>query len=339
MKAKLFRRTEFYLALMIVLVCLVFGGINGSFYSASHILDLLRACIVKGIFAMGCLLVIISGGMDVSFPAIAAFSYYLTVKIFTSGSEPTGSLLSMIMLSALFGAILGMINGWLGATLKIPPLIITLGTSSIFGGVLLNFIGSTEIMIVPDYVLEFSRTNLITIKQGNVTTGLNVGFLFLIAVVVLVALLLRYTMLGRGIYTVGGNPDAAKRVGLPVKPILMFVYTAAGMCAGLAGIVYNMMFKWIQPKDLTTQGPMMVIAAVVLGGANITGGKGTVLGTVLGLLLITIVNNSMILVGIPSVAQTFFVGVAVLVGVGVSSYQNLRASRRVHEVEADENQG
>lgn len=332
MKKKLLRSTEFYLGLIIVLVCVSFGAINNSFYTSSNVLDLLRACIVDGIFAMGCLLVIISGGMDVSFPAIAAFSYYLTVKIFTSGPEPTGSLFLMIALSCVFGMILGMINGWLVSTLQIPPLIITLGTNSIFGGILLNFIGSTEIMIVPDYVEAYSETNLITVTQNGVTTGLNVSFLFLIAVVIFVSILLRYTMLGRGIYAVGGNMDAAKRVGFNVKRILIFVYTFAGFLAGLAGIVYNMMFRWIQPKDLTTKGPMMVIAAVVLGGASITGGKGTVLGTVLGLMLITIVNNSMILVGIPSVAQTFFVGAAVLVGVGVSSYQNLKAKRQVHEV-------
>ena len=140
---------------------------------------------------------------------------------------------------------------------------------------------------------------------------------------------MRYTMLGRGIYAVGGDEVSAQRAGFNVFAIHFFIYCFVGALAGITGITRASMMLNANPTNMLGL-EMMAIAAVVLGGARVTGGKGTLLGTMLGVILITIVSNSLILIGIPTYWQRVFMGLIILIGTGVSAYQLTRTKRRLN---------
>jgi simple sugar transport system permease protein len=205
------------------------------------------------------------------------------------------------------------------AGFKLPTLIVTLGTAGCIRGLLLAFIG-TEILnnLPPDYT-RFSRLTWFrqSLPNGE-TVGLSpIVMIFLIAAIA-VALFLRYTMAGRGIYALGGNPSAAERIGLNVTALRVIVFGIAGALAGLAGLAHTTMMRNANPFDLVGM-ELTVLAAVVLGGAGIFGGRGTVTGTVLGVMLLVMLNNSLILLGIPSYWQRVFVGLILLVATGISA--------------------
>lgn len=138
-------------------------------------------------------------------------------------------------------------------------------------------------------------------------------------------------MLGRMIYAIGGDRIAAERVGFPVNKIIIFVYAYIGLVSGLAGLSHSIQTRCCIPTDLMG-GEMTIIAMVVLGGTKISGGRGTVLGTFLGLFLITMVKSCLILVGIPSTWQTLVIGIVIVIGTGISSYQVLKDQRKIAPV-------
>jgi simple sugar transport system permease protein len=146
--------------------------------------------------------------------------------------------------------------------------------------------------------------------------GLHVSVVIFLAIVVIVFLMLRYTTLGRSLYAVGGNPVAARRMGINVEAVEIFAYCAAGTLAGIGGFLSAAMLRLANPQTLTG-GELDVIAAAVLGGAAITGGRGSVVGVFLGVLLIVITNNSLIVLGIAATWQKVAVGTLLLVAIGM----------------------
>ncbi len=144
----------------------------------------------------------------------------------------------------------------------------------------------------------------------------------------MVYLLLNYTTLGRGIYAVGGAREAAERAGFNVTRIQYFIYGFVGFLSGIAGMTFGSLARQANPQDIVGT-ELNVIAAVVLGGAQLTGGRGTVLGTVLGLILVVIANNNLILIGMPTVWQRVVIGLIILIGTGLPAIQARRASKRL----------
>jgi simple sugar transport system permease protein len=149
----------------------------------------------------------------------------------------------------------------------------------------------------------------------------------MIAIVIMVWLLLKYTMLGRGIYALGGAPEAAERAGFNVTRIQYFIYGFVGLLSGIAGMTFGALARQANPQDLVGT-ELNVIAAVVLGGAYLTGGRGTVIGTLLGVILVVIANSSLILIGVPTVWQRVVIGIIILIGTGVPAIQERRAGKR-----------
>jgi simple sugar transport system permease protein len=320
------KRTETYIGLTVVLLSILIGSTNQAFWSIGNLFDLLQSSVVVGIFAMGVLLVLLSGGIDVSFTAIAVFSLYATTKILTTiGFD--GHVVWAFLLAAGFGILLGIVNGVFISIFKIPALIATLGTASLFRGIMLLFVGTFIINTLPKGMNELGRTTLFQYTASNgVRGGLSASVLILAAVVLIIWVLLRYTLLGRGIYALGGDATAAKRAGFNTKHIQFFVYGLVGLLSGVGGIVHASVIRSANPFDLIGM-ELSVIASVVLGGARITGGHGTVLGTILGVFLVVLINNSLILLGVPSYWQKIVIGLLILAGTGISSYQSQRESR------------
>ncbi len=306
---------------VLALLVLVFGLVNPRFFSVANLFSLLKGSVIMGIFALGVLIVIVSGNIDISFTAIAAFAMYCTGKLVLS-LDPQAGLLPILGVAALIGVALGAVNAVFVAFFRMPGLIVSLGTASAIRGFMLAFIGVRIINNLPGALIDFSRSSLVelTDSTGRIVT-LPVAFLIYVAAIVLVWFLLRYTMLGRGIYALGGDPVATERAGFNVRGSQFFIFCFVGLLSGVAGVLHSTYMRNANPFDLVGL-ELMVIAAVVLGGASITGGRGTVFGTVVGVAFIVVVQNSLILAGIPSYWQRIVTGIIIVASTAATAYRS-----------------
>ena len=334
---KLFKTHETYVALTVIALCLVIGIINPVFFSAPNIVNLFRNATVNGIMAFALMMGIIIGGIDVAFPAVAVCSMYLTTKTLeTMGYE--GPVVIPIIAAALIGTLLGLINGLIITKFDLPAFIVTLGTSSLYHGLLVWLVGSKPVNRLEPPLEAFGKMEIFRVTNETTSAALPWTFLFMVGMAVVVWYILNKTMLGRTIFAIGGDRTSAERAGYPVKRTIVFTYTFIGMAGGLAGIIHAIQSQMCIPTDLMGC-EMMIIAAVVLGGTTISVGRGTVLGTCLGLAVITIAKNSLILVGITATWQRFVLGLIIVIGTAVSAYQALRASRKIAPVMTEEEEG
>jgi simple sugar transport system permease protein len=312
-------------ALLVVIVALstVIGAANPAFYSLRNTFDLVKSGVPLGLLTLGLRVELISGGIDVSFPAIAAACMYVTciAAVRVGGLDHLGVLL---VLSTVLGLGLGCVNAALIHAFRLPALIVTLGTASVIRGALLEFVGTRTITNLPSSVIAFSRATLLerTLPSGE-SVGLTITVLFLAAAALLVAFVLRFTLLGRGTFAAGADPAAAERVGFSLRRMHFFAYGLMGALAGLVGMIHASIIRNANPRDLDGL-ELTVIAAAVIGGASITGGRGTVMGALLGVMLMIVMNGSLVLVGLPSQWHQVFIGLVVLVSTSVTA---LRARR------------
>jgi simple sugar transport system permease protein len=314
----LLRRQEFWLALLTMALGVGIGLANPAFLSPANVFDLCKSSTVTGLFALGVLIVLVSGGIDVSFAAIGVFSMYVASKVLVA-LDFQGSAVVAFLLAGAIGVWLGLFNGIFIAFFRLPTLIVTLGSASLFRGFLLAFIGTTIVNNLPAGMVRFSRLSLWEgILADGTPAGLSASFGLLVLAALLVGFLLQRTMLGRGIYAMGGNLVAAERAGFRIRRQQLFIYGLVGLLSGVAGLVHACMMRNANPFDLVGL-ELNVIAAVVLGGASITGGRGTVLGTVLGVMLLVTINNSLILLDIPSYWQKVVTGLVILVSTAITA--------------------
>lgn len=313
--------------LLIILLVIIIGMsiVSPAFFSVSTLFSLLRSSIVPMLYALAVLMVIVSGGIDVSFASIAAFAGYATVKAQLAGNFDLG-LWGSFLFAVVLGVLLGSVNGFVISRFRLPTMIVTLGTAGIFQGVLLAFIGSQYIANLPDGMASASTVNLVSVPTETGTTSLHVMVIPAVVLVVVVAWLLRRTMFGRSIYAVGGDSEAARRAGINVVGTQMRVYVFAGVLAAIGGVLYMIMGRSATPQEMVGD-ELSIIAAVVLGGASIFGGRGSVWGTVLGVLLVQLISNSLIVIGVPTAWQRAAVGFLLIAGVGVQAFTAKRANK------------
>ena len=324
---KLTRSTEFYVFLVLVALSILIQVRSGQFFTANNLVDIANAMVVPGLFAVGAFLVIVSGGIDVSFPALASLAVYATTRLLVD-SGFSGGILIPVAIAMVMGAVLGAFNGLFTSRLAVPTLIITLGTANVFSGVMQGALGSVQIPNIPTSMEAFGTAAIFVARNpgSGLTSTMPMSFLILVAVVAMVFFMMRFTMFGRGIYAIGGDESSAARAGFKVRRIKFWLYVIVGVIAALAGLIRTCMMGQMHPTNLLGM-EMMVIAAVVLGGTAITGGIGSLTGVMLGTLLIVIVENSMILVGIPTFWQRFSLGLLIIVGTGVSALQVARSGK------------
>jgi len=323
---KLISHNEFYIFLVIFLLSFAIEIRSGQFYTPNNLVDLASALVVPGLFAIGAFMVIISGGIDVSFPALASLSVYATTRILVDTGYQGGILLP-IVLCVIFGAILGAFNGFIISKFNLQPLIVTLGTASVFKGIMQGVLNSVQIATIPKGMSSFGTASLFIAKnaESGLTSHMPVAIFVLLIALGITYFVLNHTMYGRGLYAIGGNEVSAERAGFNVKRIKFFLYVAVGILSSLAGLIRVSMMTQCHPTNMLGM-EMMIIAGVVLGGVAITGGSGTLIGCMLGTILIVIVQNSLILMGIPTFWQGFFLGVLIILGVGISAMQVKRAN-------------
>jgi simple sugar transport system permease protein len=307
---RMLRCNEFYLFLLVVLFCAAVTLKNPVFLSPGNLLSMLKTSSGSAVFAVGILIVLISGGFDVSSTSIAICAQYVTVNlVLRLGWD---HIAVAFLVAAALGACMGAVNAAFVAFFRLPTLIVTLGTASLFHGALLEFVG-TKAVNLGDLPQCFKTFGLVTLWPK----GPSVLFGLLCAVVAVSWVILRHTMTGRGIYAIGGDIEAARNCGFRVKRIQFFIYCYVGMLAGIAGIMHLCLIRYANPNYLVGT-EMAIIAAVVLGGARITGGTGTLTGTMLGMALIVVVQKNLVLLGLSSYWEQFFIGAVIIVGVALT---------------------
>jgi simple sugar transport system permease protein len=320
---KLFQRTEFFLVLLIVVIGIVFTLLNPKFATIGNLLDLIKSYSFFGILSVGVLVVLLSGGIDISFTAIAQVAEYVSVSwILAYG----GNLGSAFLVACCTGTLLGLFNGLLIHFIRIPPIITTIGTLNLYYGVLYVLSAGQIIYQVPEFYRALSGATL----PGNFP----VLGAFWIGMVILTAWVLKYTVLGRSIYALGGSQIASIRVGFNIFKTRLFVYSFMGFVSGFAAVVHTALVQSAIPNSIVGR-ELDVIAGVVLGGANIMGGSGSLLGTCLGVALLAMLGNGLTLIGMSSYWNNVMVGLVLLVGVTISAVQrNLQVRRRVTNLSA-----
>ena len=320
---KLLQRTEFFLVLLIVVIGIVFTLLNPKFATIGNLLDLIKSYSFFGILSVGVLVVLLSGGIDISFTAIAQVAEYVSVSwILAYG----GNLGSAFLVACCTGTLLGLFNSLLIHFIRIPPIITTIGTLNLYYGVLYVLSAGQIIYQVPEFYRALSGATL----PGSfpVLGG------FWIGMVILTAWILKYTVLGRSIYALGGSQIASIRVGFNIFKTRLFVYSFMGFVSGFAAVVHTALVQSAIPNSIVGR-ELDVIAAVVLGGANIMGGSGSLLGTCLGVALLAMLGNGLTLIGMSSYWNNVMVGLVLLVGVTISAVQrNLQVRRRVTKLNA-----
>lgn len=307
---------------IVVALSAAITGVNHDFLTLDNWLDLLKSSSFLGILALGVLVVLISGGIDISFTATASVSQYVTAVLVLryGGNVPV-----VFVLAACLGTLLGMVNAVAIQVLRIPSIIATIATLNIFNGLLIFFSGGRWISAMPEWFGDFS--NVLVFRHTNadgIENGLSVITAIFLGLALLTSWLLNFTTLGRSVYALGGSERSARRAGFNVLGIRLFVYGYMGLLAGVAGIVQALLISTVDPSSIVGK-ELEVLAAVVIGGASLAGGRGSVLGTLLGVLLIAVLGNGLTIMRVPSRWYNVFIGLTIIVSVTISA---LRARRR-----------
>jgi ribose transport system permease protein len=299
-------------------------GINGelaSFLSFGNARVLVHEGTIPAIIALGMLLVIITGGIDLSVGAVVALVTVVTMRAFiyfhaSLGSSPATSLLA-VACGVVTGGLCGLINGLVTTRLKLPSFVVTLGMLSIARGSAIWIAERSPIAFPvgarPEWVEILSRSTLY-----------NPGFISVVLLAIATSVLLRSTVLGRHIFAVGSNEATARLCGVDVERTKIIVYTLAGLLAGWAGVL--MFAHGDSGNPSAGEGlELLVIAAVVIGGAALTGGRGTVVGTLIGVLVLGLLENGVNLCNVPVEIKYILIGIIILANSALSRWQRSKA--------------
>lgn len=323
------RKTEFYIFLVLVFASIAIQVVSGGqLFEINTIVDIARSMTIIGMFGLCSLMVVISGGFDLSFPTLASLSYAAATTICLNLGWCQESAWAAFFIAGAIGLVLGMVNGFIISRFKLNTMIVTLGTQTLFLGISMGLFQLKEITSkLPQGLKKFGEANLFEVySSSGMRSTMPVAFLLFVALAFIVWFILRYTMFGRSLYAIGGNEVSAERAGINVKKTKFWLYAMIGLICGLTGMLRVCMVQQAIPKSLNGW-DLKVIPAIILGGASIYGGEGTVFGTLVAIGLITVVSNSLLLIGIDSYWQDFFNGLVILAGVTISAVQAKRRNK------------
>jgi simple sugar transport system permease protein len=309
------RGTTFYLLIVTLVLGFVLSVSTDSFFSLRNLLDLLSSYAFVGVLAAGLLVVLISGGIDISFTATASIAQYVMMAYLI---DYDGNWLIAFAMAGAIGIALGAVNAVLIHYLRVSSIIITIATLNIFFGLLIFITKGAYLYTFPDWFSTGFNLYEYTDAAGNYYS-LSLQILVLFAAFALTYVLLNRTTTGRQIYAMGSNPEAAKRLGFNILWLHLFVYCYMGFLAGIASVIQAQLAQSIAPTVLVGK-ELDVLAAVVLGGASLTGGVGSVGGALLGIALLAFLQNGLILLGVSSYWSPVFTGAVILISVSATTY-------------------
>lgn len=301
---------ELILVLLIILVVIFFSTQISGYFSARTFNRIATSVAIIAVVAVGQTLVVLTRNIDLSVGSIVGFTAYFAGTQFANNNDIAP--LVGVLIAVGVGAVMGLINGALVAYGRVPAIIVTLGTLAIYRGYLVNFANARTITtgMLPDWLVELQRVNLFSV--GEVDVRLMVALAFVIVIVFQVAI--SYLPFGRRLYAIGSNPEAARVAGLPTRRVVTTAYVLCGALAGLAGFMFLVRFGDI--TVVAAQGmELQVVAAVVVGGVNIFGGSGSMLGAMLGAIIIGTLEQSLIRFQISEFWKDALLGLFILLAV------------------------
>ncbi|SEP07419.1 simple sugar transport system permease protein [Methylobacterium sp. ap11] len=314
---------ELWLGLVVLGMVVVLTALRPNFLSVQNILEMLNATAFNGILVSGLLVVLIAGGIDISFAAVASVAQYAALTVANASGAGWGEI---VAIAGGIGLALGLVNGVLVSTLGIASIIVTIATQSVIYGILLTVTRGQDIFTLPAWFGDPVDLLVTTDAKGNVY-AISLQIWALVLAFASAWFLLNRTHFGRQVFALGGNPEAARRVGFGTTRLNLLVYGYMGLVAGLASLVQAQYTQSVSPTALVGR-ELEVVAAAVLGGASLDGGHGSVLGAILGLALVVIMKNGLALLGVSSYWTDFFTGLVIVAAVaGMAA----RARRRWHD--------
>ncbi len=321
MDTKQFRNylIKFQSVIALLVMCIVLSFLSDRFLTGENTWNVMRQISVNVIISVGMTLVILTGGIDLSVGSILALAGAVTAGMLKFGAEFTDmnvyigfTLLGALVGGTLVGTVLGWFNGITITRFKVPPFVATLAMLTIARGLTMLWTGGFPITGLGD-------------NMAFIGTGWFLGIpmpVWISAIIVLMAVVLtNKTTLGRHIYAIGGNETAARLSGIKIKKVKVIVYSIAGALAGIGGIIVTSRLDSAQPNaGLSFE--LDSIAAVVIGGTSLSGGKGTILGTVQGALIIGILNNGLVLLNVSPFWQQVIKGFVILLAVVIEKFNS-----------------
>jgi simple sugar transport system permease protein len=307
--------TEFALLLVIVVISLFLSVATDRFFSLGNVFDLLNTSSVNIIFAVGLLVVLIAGGIDISFAVAASVVQYVTA--ITLGWMGGGGWISGLLIAGGLGILLGAVNAFLIHRFRIISIVATIATFNIYFGLLMFFTRGVSIYNLPDWL-----TDRVVLYEREMADGswieITLPVLVMVICVVATWVFITRTTTGRQLYAFGDNPEGARRFGINIGAMQFIAFGWLGLMAGIGGLIQAHYAQEVVPNALYGR-ELDVLAAVVLGGARLGGGKGSVLGCVLGVLLISITQNGLNLAGVSPFAFKMIIGAIILVAITLSN--------------------
>lgn len=294
------------LTLLVVVITIM----NQQFLSPDNLLNLLRQVSINGLIAFGMTFVILTGGIDLSVGSILAFSSAMTALIITSGIDPMFAML----LGCVVGLLAGAVNGLLVTAGGMAPFIVTLATMTIYRG-------ATLVVTDGNPITGLGDSLMFQLFGKGYFFGIPVPAVTMIITFVILYIILNKTVFGRETYAIGGNETAAALSGIKVNRRKIMIYALSGLMSALAGIILASRLDSAQPTAGETY-ELDAIAAVVLGGTSLMGGKGRIVGTLIGVLIIGVLNNGLNLVGVSSFYQQIIKGLVIVVAVLIDRKNN-----------------
>jgi ribose transport system permease protein len=302
-------------ALFILIVLLIIAALSSpAFLTGTNITNLLLQMSIIGVVVMAELIIVLTGGIDISVGSALGLAAVLAAGLFSGFSVWLALLVALAI-----GGVIGLVNGWLVSFRGLEPFIVTLGMLALARGLVYAY--SEGIPITPEASETFAQIGQTTVL------GIPVLTLIWIAMVLIVAFLLRRTVWGRRVYAIGSNKEAARSSGIPVRATLWSVYILGGLLVGLGGWMFICRFG----SATALAGNLMeleAIAAVVIGGAALSGGRGTVFGAVVGTIIFQVIANLLSLLNVSTFLQDAFRGALILVAVTLATVQFARRRSR-----------
>ncbi|MGD8167872.1 ABC transporter permease [Herbiconiux sp. P16] len=312
--ARFFSSPTSAIAIALVVCCIVMTIVSDRFFTVSNIYNIASQSAVVGIAAVGATLIIITGGIDLSVGSALGLSGILAGLTMQAGFGPIAGIVVAIATAALIGAF----NGASITLLRLAPFIVTLAVLGMARGLTLQVSQGQSIYNLPSGF---------TALGGGTIAGVPIAAILTLLVFVAGHFLLTKTTFGHKVFAVGGNREAARLAGINVRGTTFLVYVIAGVCVGIASIILVGRLGSATPTGGTGT-ELQVIAAVVIGGTSLFGGKGSMLGTLVGVLLIGVINNGLTLLNVSPFLVQFMQGALIFVAVILDAVNTRRIARR-----------
>ncbi|MBN1857600.1 ABC transporter permease [Candidatus Bipolaricaulota bacterium] len=304
------RETGVLMALIVLVIALSFLAKN--FLSMGNIFSILRAVSFEGIAALGMMLVMITGGLDLSIASNMALSGILVSLLMVSGVP----VFPAVLIAIVAGMGIGLVNGLIITRIRLGPIITTLGMMSVVRGVAFMITKGLPVVNLP--------SSFTALGQGLIGGVVPVPIVFFLAVAIVIHLIQRYTVFGYQLYATGGNEVASRYSGVQTAKVTLLTYVLAGALGALGGVLLIARLGVAQPS-IASGYEMAIIAAVIIGGTSLNGGIGTVLGTVLGVLIIGVIRNGLVLANIGGYYIQFANGLLILTAVVINRLRGIQS--------------